>query len=132
MKISTLCAQYEAMLTFFKQHGALLSHIRPEHFLSKDLYVKYMLQTYPGISKRRCERQHAQKSAEAWLHTIYQCIRIFLLNRVTPKVFRNLPGMQDDPPPAEQQEQLKEEGGKVQPARDTTAILQCIIDQVMG
>merc|ERR1719399_485822 len=122
IRIGHATEQYEEMLNFFKHRGALLSNILPEHFLSRDHYVKYMVNRYPFISKRRCERQHAQKSAEAWLHTIYQCIRIFLLNRVTPKLFKNLPGMQDEKPPEGADEEPKGKNVALQAALDAKGL----------
>merc|ERR1719335_1928401 len=41
------------------------------------------------------EKNFYPKSIDAWMNAILQTIKVFLLNRITPKVFRQLPGMSD-------------------------------------
>jgi len=93
VRIQGMCQQYEQLLTFLKQHGALLSSIRPEHFLSHEQFLRYMQSETPGITRRQVEKMFFVKSMEAWFTGILQTIKIFLLFRVTPKSFKALPGM---------------------------------------
>ena len=72
-----------------------------------------MLQNHPGLSKRRAERTYAQKASDAWMDTIYQCLRIFLLNRVTPKA----PGEKRE----ERSKTRTKKGEKPRPGRKRTA-----------
>jgi len=90
-RIQQLVAQYEQLLNYVKQHGGLLSCTRPEHFLSQEHYVRYMSSQPQAMGRRQIEKSY--KSNEAWLNLILQTIKIFLLNRITPKAFKTLPGM---------------------------------------
>lgn len=92
-RIETLRQQYEAMLNFLKQHGGLLSSVRPEHFLSSEMYLRYQQSIVPGILRRQVEKVFYPKSIEAWLTCIMQTIKIFLLNRITPRSYKQLPGL---------------------------------------
>eukprot|EP00929_Paragymnodinium_shiwhaense_P088700 TRINITY_DN49010_c0_g1_i1.p1 TRINITY_DN49010_c0_g1~~TRINITY_DN49010_c0_g1_i1.p1 ORF type:complete len:2929 (-),score=783.00 TRINITY_DN49010_c0_g1_i1:108-8894(-) len=92
-KIQSLVGQYEALLTYLKTNGALLSSVRPEHFLSAEQYLRHQQHTYPGIHRKTVEKVFFPKSIEAWLTVILQTIKVFLLNRITPRAFKQLPGM---------------------------------------
>ncbi|CAE8643317.1 unnamed protein product, partial [Polarella glacialis] len=93
VRIQGLLQQYETLLNFLKQHGALLSSVRPEHFLSYEMYLRYQQSQNVGVTRRQVEKTFFPKSMEAWLTCILQTIKIFLLNRITPKAFKALPGM---------------------------------------
>merc|ERR1719223_1936964 len=93
VRIQGMCQQYEHLLTFLKQHGALLSSVRPEHLLGHDHFLRYMQSESPGITRRQVEKMFFVKSMEAWFTCILQSIKIFLLFGVTPKLFKVLPGM---------------------------------------
>lgn len=88
--------QYEQLLNFLKQHGALLSPVRPEHFLSYEQYLRLQQNSNATVSRRQVEKMFFPKSVEAWLTVILQTIKIFLLNRITLKAFRSLPGMTEE------------------------------------
>jgi hypothetical protein len=88
--------QYEQLLNFLKQHGALLSPVRPEHFLSYEQYLRLQQNSNATISRRQVEKVFFPKSVEAWLTAILQTIKIFLLNRITLKAFKALPGMTEE------------------------------------
>lgn len=92
-KILQLMQQYEVLLNFLKQHGALLSSVRPEHFLSHEYYLQYQQSLNVGITRRQVDKIFFPKSMEAWLTSLLQTVKIFLLNRVTHKAFKTLPGM---------------------------------------
>eukprot|EP00392_Amoebophrya_sp_AT5.2_P009549 g9577.t1 len=110
VKINGIIAVYEKALNFCKQHGCLLSMVRPETLLSQDLFVRYVQLTSSkssggSVSKRQLEKNYVSLSLEAWTNFILQVVKVFLLNRVTPKSFRkDLPGMmpedEDDDPGA--------------------------------
>uniref|UniRef100_A0A0G4F070 Calponin-homology (CH) domain-containing protein n=1 Tax=Chromera velia CCMP2878 TaxID=1169474 RepID=A0A0G4F070_9ALVE len=106
-RIVSLVLQFENFLTFLKQHGALLCHIRPEWLLPRDMFVKHV-QAQPvknvrsasggiftGYPRRHLERQWTLKAPEAWMTVCLQILRVFLLNRLTPRAFRTVPGLQD-------------------------------------
>jgi len=92
-RINQLLQQYEGLLNFLKQHGALLSSVRPEHFLSNEQFLRFQQISQPTISRRQVEKVFFPNSIEAWLTVILQTIKIFLLSRITPKAFKALPGM---------------------------------------
>ncbi|CAD7959898.1 unnamed protein product [Amoebophrya sp. A25] len=101
IKINGIVQIYEKALNFCKQHGCLLSMVRPEYLLSQDLYVRYVQLTTAKsggtVSKRQLEKNFVSISLEAWTNFVMQVVKVFLLNRVTPKSFRkDLPGMMPD------------------------------------
>jgi len=95
IKIQAVVSQFELLLNFLKQHGALLSSVRPEHFLSCEQYVRFTQHNHPGMSRRHAEKSFYPRSMEAWMSSILQTVKIFLLNRVTHKSLKALPGMTD-------------------------------------
>jgi hypothetical protein len=95
IKIMTKIGQYETLLTFLKQYGALLSSVHPSHFLSSDENLRYQQSLTPGVSRRQVEKSFYPKSVDAWTTCIMQTIKIFLLNRITLRSFKALPGMTD-------------------------------------
>lgn len=121
VKVNALCAQYENLLYFLKTNGALLSCVRPEHFLGSDMYLRYMQNQNPGVTRRQVEKVFYPKSVEAWLSCILQTIKIFLLNRITLKSFKSLPGMTEQinmpvsGPVSEEPEQVPHEVKKMCP-----------------
>eukprot|EP00931_Biecheleriopsis_adriatica_P036216 TRINITY_DN2086_c0_g1_i7.p1 TRINITY_DN2086_c0_g1~~TRINITY_DN2086_c0_g1_i7.p1 ORF type:complete len:2928 (-),score=554.29 TRINITY_DN2086_c0_g1_i7:9-8792(-) len=96
VKIQALMQQYESLLNFLKQHGALLSSVRPEHFLSFDQFLRYQQSLNIGVTQRQVNKMFFPKSMEAWLTCILQTVKVFLLNRITMKAFKSLPGMTAD------------------------------------
>eukprot|EP00698_Gefionella_okellyi_P007756 TRINITY_DN1898_c0_g1_i1.p1 TRINITY_DN1898_c0_g1~~TRINITY_DN1898_c0_g1_i1.p1 ORF type:complete len:2231 (+),score=540.36 TRINITY_DN1898_c0_g1_i1:707-6694(+) len=78
-KAQALLAQYEEMLTFLKSHGALVNNVKPENLLR--------------AQKRSTERNFASLSTDAWLTTLLQAVRVFMLSRVTLKSLAVLPGV---------------------------------------
>jgi len=112
-----LLEQYTAMLTFLKTRGALLHDVKPEHFLSKEDYVRFRENTemddafvptnimknsgasvssfsHAGKSLQRklFERDYPYFSQSAWENVLLQTVKLFLLSRVTPKCLKCLPG----------------------------------------
>ena len=97
-KIMGQIASYEQVLNFAKQHGCLLSMVRPEYLLSQESYTRYV-QMQVGKSSTHSNKKSLEKSFQyvsftAWSHLVMQVAKVFLLGRVTPKSFRKeLPGM---------------------------------------
>ena len=90
-----LYIQYEELLNFLKKHGAMLNTVRPEFLLSQADYSRYMKSTPLELQLRPKQIQHRWPyiSMDSWTTLIYQTIKIFMLNRITPKGFRSLPGL---------------------------------------
>ncbi|CEM06420.1 unnamed protein product [Vitrella brassicaformis CCMP3155] len=104
-KVLKTVAAYEDILNYLKQNGALLSHVRPEYLLTMENFIKYMqglpckpIRTHSGrlvshMSRRPLERQFMKRAPEAWTNTVLQTVKIFLLNRLTPRVFLSMAGV---------------------------------------
>lgn len=90
-----LLVQYEELINFLKVNGAHLNTVRPEYLLSFSDYNKYLKQNpaQGDMKQRTLERIFPYLSMESWITLFYQVLRIYYLNRVTPKSFKNLPGM---------------------------------------
>jgi hypothetical protein len=87
--------QYEEVINFLKVNGAHLNTVRPEYLLQKDEYLKF-LKLYPkddNFKQKTVERIFHYLSTESWATVFYQILRIYYLNRITPKNFKTLPGM---------------------------------------
>ena len=90
-----LLTQYEELINFLKINGAHLNTVRPEYLLHKDEYSKF-LKMYPkeeNMKQKTIERVFPYLSMESWITIFYQVLRIYFLNRVTPKNFKTLPGV---------------------------------------
>jgi len=85
---------FEALLTFLKAHGAALAHVKPEHLMPEDAFMRWAIQN-GSKDKSRLPRSHAYKHVEGWNDVLIQIIKTFVLGRVTPRSFRSLPGMGD-------------------------------------
>jgi hypothetical protein len=69
--------------------------VRPEYLLGRDEYYKF-LKMYPkeeNMKQKTIERIFPYLSQESWITIFYQILRVYLLNRVTPKSFKSLPGV---------------------------------------
>ena len=90
-----LLTQYEELINFLKVNGAHLNTVRPEYLLGKDEYNKF-LKLYPkeeNMKQKTIERIFPYLSMESWITLFYQVLRIYYLNRITPKNFKSLPGV---------------------------------------
>jgi hypothetical protein len=93
--LKVLLTQYEELINFLKINGAHLNTVRPEYLLHKDEYSKF-LKMYPkeeNMKQKTIERVFPYLSMESWITMFYQVLRIYFLNRVTPKNFKTLPGV---------------------------------------
>jgi hypothetical protein len=97
--LRVLVQQYEDLINYLKVNGAHLNTVRPEYLLSLSDYNKF-LKMHPqegNMKPKTLERVWPYLAMESWLTVFYQVLKIYYLNRVTPKSFKNLPGM----PPTE-------------------------------
>lgn len=90
-----LYKQYEDLITFLKSQGALLNTIRAEYLLSQNDFAKYLKSTPMELQLRPKQIQHRWPylSMDSWTNLVYQVLKIYLLNRVNPRNFKSLPGM---------------------------------------
>ena len=89
-----LTSQYDSLLKWLKESGALLSTIRPEYLLNMSDFSRYLKSTPEQLQlkPRQVERRWPYLSIDAWVTLLCQIIRLFCLSRVTPKAFKSLPG----------------------------------------
>lgn len=76
-----------------------MNTVRPEYLLNTSDYTKF-LKMYPkeeNMKPKVVDRVYPYIAMESWLTIFYQVLRIYYLNRITPKNFKALPGV----PPAE-------------------------------
>jgi hypothetical protein len=83
-------------------NGAHLNTVRPEYLLSWEEFKKFIKLRPKEISSKLQRENNMQNfflyvQNDAWITLFYQIMKIYYLNRVTPKSFKNLPGM----PPGE-------------------------------
>lgn len=75
-----------------------MNTVRPEYLLSYDEYKKFIKLEFKEISSKLAKEPNQKNyfeyvSCDSWVTLFYQIMRIYYLNRVTPKSFKNLPGM---------------------------------------
>jgi hypothetical protein len=90
-----LIQQYEDLINYLKVNGAHLNTVRPEYLLSPTDYNKF-LRMNPrdeNMKQKTIERIWPYLAMDSWLTVFYQILKIYYLNRVTPKSFKALPGM---------------------------------------
>lgn len=93
--IKVLISQYEELINFLKVNGAHLNTVRPEYLISISDYNKFLKinQKDGNASQRVVDKMFPYLSIEAWVTVFYQVMRIYYLNRITPKNFKALPGV---------------------------------------
>jgi hypothetical protein len=90
-----LINQYEELINYLKVNGAHLNTIRPEYLLHTSDYNKF-LKLNPkeeNMKPKTVERYYPHIAMESWITIFYQVLRIYYLNRITPKNFKALPGV---------------------------------------
>lgn len=97
-QVALLYKQYEDLLDYLKKYGALLNTVRPEFLLSQHEYSQFLKSTPDKLQLKPKQIQHRwpYMSMDSWTTLIYQIIKMFLLNRVTSKNFKTLPGVEGD------------------------------------
>lgn len=90
-----LIQQYEDLINYLKVNGAHLNTVRPEYLLSASDYNKFLRMNPKdeNMKPKTLERVWPYLAMESWLTVFYQVLKIYYLNRVTPKSFKNLPGI---------------------------------------
>ena len=93
--VKKLVTQYDVLLKWLKENGALLNTIRPEYLLSMTDFGRYLKSTPEQLQlkPKQIERRFPYLSADSWITLLYQILRVFVLGRLTPKSFKALPGM---------------------------------------
>lgn len=92
--------QYDQLIRFLKQEGALLNHIRPQYLLSYtdyQAYVKYYTQqeslyVHPTHSKINFQK-FQYISTDVWTSLFYQIIKLYYLQRVSAKALKQIPNL---------------------------------------
>ena len=94
-KVKALIKQYEELIKYLKENGALLNTIRPQYFLSHADYNIYLKMTFTEgqFVIRITEQKYNYISNEAWITLFYQILKIFYLSRISTKSFKNLPNI---------------------------------------
>jgi len=93
--LKVLLNQYEELINYLKINGAHLNTIRPEYLLQTTDYQKF-LKINPkeeNMKPKTVDRIFPYIAMESWITVFYQVLRIYYLNRITPKNFKVLPGV---------------------------------------
>ncbi len=101
-RVQLLYKQYDDLLRLLKENGALLNTIRPEYLLKSYDYNVYSKANAgkslaPSMIKLS-DNKFAYLSTDSWITLFYQIIKIYYLSRLTPKVFKNTPGLPAERP----------------------------------
>jgi hypothetical protein len=93
--LKVIVQQYEDLINFLKVNGAHLNTVRPEYLLSLGDYNKFLKMNPKdeNVKQKAIERVWPYLALESWLTIFYQVLKIYYLNRVTAKSFKNLPGI---------------------------------------
>mmetsp|Transcript_18627 Transcript_18627/g.36432 ORF Transcript_18627/g.36432 Transcript_18627/m.36432 type:complete len:3020 (+) Transcript_18627:106-9165(+) len=100
----------ERFLTFLKAQGALVNDVKAQYLMSVSSYLRLRTcEQYhePGFEpkknakealaeKKALEKSFPAKVKAAWLKCMSQILKSFVINRITPKMMKSLPGVQVD------------------------------------
>jgi hypothetical protein len=107
-KVERRVQQMRDLLSCLQSHGALLRQVQPEALLKKgDEFARYAatrlkesLSSDPDGEDQETIRRHrvlenmfAEVSTAAWFAVALQAIKVFVLRRVTPQLYANMPGV---------------------------------------
>eukprot|EP00903_Cladosiphon_okamuranus_P009303 g8875.t1 len=121
-RVAALMEQYRQMLRYLGEKGCLLNSVRPEELLDRVDYARQRASAVAhggapnptpsqpaaaaatstqsisssnrdGAEETRDSDEWVDRSREAWSTVMYQCIRTFMLARVTPRALSALPGV---------------------------------------
>ena len=90
-----LLTQYTEMLATLKGYGGLVNSVKPEYLLPPDLFHKlYLDKGGLPVDLRPFYHQHYQVVMEgSWMTLLYQVVKLFVFNRLTPKLLKSTPGV---------------------------------------
>lgn len=103
--VNRLVSKYQTIVNFLVKSGALLSHINPIALLGLDDYLVAQEQELKRVEGNRFTMNvlsDATKSWTAnwlqgcqhgWMEILFQCIKVFVLSRVTYNEFTSMPGV---------------------------------------
>jgi len=93
--LKVLLNQYEELINFLKVNGAHLNTIRPEYLLHTTDYTKFLKMNpkEENMKPKIVDKIFPFIAMESWITIFYQILRIYYLNRITPKNFKALPGV---------------------------------------
>ena len=83
------------MLATLKGYGGLVNSVKPEYLLPPDLFHKlYLDKGGLPVDLRPFYHQHYQVVMEgSWMTLLYQVVKLFVFNRLTPKLLKSTPGV---------------------------------------
>jgi len=95
---SLLLVQYAELLIFLKSYGAVTSCVKPEFLLGTDLFQRLYMDGKSGIDLEEehrpfFETYYPMICSASWMRLLYQIIKLFIFNRISPKILRTLPGV---------------------------------------
>ena len=91
-----LLGNHIEMLNFLKSYGALVNTVIPEYLLPWDHFQRIYIDAKGGMLedlKEWYEMYYSLINGATWMLLLYQTVRLFVLNRFTPKLLRTLPGV---------------------------------------
>ena len=94
-----LIIQYTELLNFLKSYGAFTSSIKPEYLLGTDLFQRLFMDGKSGMDledehRLFFESYYPMICSGSWMRLLYQIIRLFVFNRISPKLLKSLPGIE--------------------------------------
>ena len=96
-RVEKLYEQYEQLILFLMENGAMLNTIRPEYLMShQDIVVYYKNNPKPhtlSAANKITESRFKYISMDSWNVLFFQILKIYYLCRVSTKMFKNLPGI---------------------------------------
>jgi len=91
-------AGYVELSTFLKSFGALINTVKPEYLLSWELFQRLFMDqrgSQPMSEELAAfyEANYTLLNKGSWLIILYQTIKLFVVNRLTPRLLKSLPGV---------------------------------------
>ena len=96
-KLTALVKQYDDLIRFLKEQGALLNSIRPEYLLNFHDYNFFLKinanEKYAMSGLKVTENRFKYISADSWLTIFYQILKVYYLSRLQSKMLRAIPNL---------------------------------------
>lgn len=89
-KHSRLIEQYEELIYFLKEQGAMLNNIRPHYLLAYQDFLNFQkqdgLRDQISINCQKIsESQYVYLTADCWVQVFYQLMKIYQFSRISAK-----------------------------------------------